>query len=116
MATAIPVRGAAYSGKRITWEHPSDMRAEIWRDSRYVGFFVVASGGRITEDFTPSERDRVAPIIKDIQDRLSDPDAWADQRPPPTPGDGEWLRRFLSELERAGYEHRLLDDDGYGRG
>jgi hypothetical protein len=96
------------------------MRAEIWRDSRYVGFFIVAPGGRITEDFAPSERDRIAPVIKQIVDRLSEPGAWshglagADVRP--TPGDREWIERFLAELQNEGYEHRLLEDDGYGRG
>lgn len=96
------------------------MRAELWRDSRYVGFVVVAAGGRMTEDFTPSERERIVPIVGEIRERLLEADAWADvtedseQRP--APGDSRWFDRFLTELQKEGYEHRLLEEDGHGRG
>ncbi len=95
------------------------MRAELWRDSLYVGFLVVASGGKITEDFTPSQRERLEPILAEIQEKLSHPEAWAgdglDGGLLPEPGDRRWFNRILEELESNGYEHRVLEDDGFGR-
>ena len=96
------------------------MRAELWRDGSYVGFLVVATTGRVTEDFTPAERERIVPIVRRIEERLSDPASWPHSSDAPeglpTPGDSEWFPRFLAELRSEGYEHRLLEDDGYGRG
>ena len=96
------------------------MRAELWRDSHYVGFFVVSPGGQVTEDFVPSERERLVPLVAEIRRKLAKPDAWADsapdhERPVEQPGDPVWLERFLEELQGQGYEHRLLEDDGFGR-
>jgi hypothetical protein len=96
------------------------MRAELWRESHYVGFFVVSAGGQVTEDFVPSERDRIVPIVAEIRRKLSKPDSWvnsgADPDAPGTePGDRAWLDRFLQELGTRGYEYRLLEDDGFGR-
>jgi hypothetical protein len=96
------------------------MRAELWRDSAYVGFFVVSAGGQVTEDFVPSERERIVPIVAEIRRKLSKPETWSDS-PTSTgsstrqPGDPAWLERFLDELRSRGYEHRLLEDDGFGR-
>jgi hypothetical protein len=99
----------------VFWQH-GGMRAELWRDSLYVGFFVVASGGKVTEDFTPSQRDRIEPILVEIQEKLSDPQAWeSNGGQPPEPGDRRWFDRMLQELETKGYEHRVLEDDGFGR-
>jgi hypothetical protein len=91
------------------------VRAELWRDSLYVGFLVVASGGKITEDFTPSQRERLEPILAEIQEKLSRPEAWAGDGRPPEPGDRRWFNRILEELESNGYDHRVLEDDGFGR-
>jgi hypothetical protein len=96
------------------------MRAELWRDSLYVGFLVVASGGKVTEDFTPAERARIEPIVAEIKERLSTSDAWAGSEGDPAqptvqPGDRRWFNRILEELEKKGYEHRVLEDDGFGR-
>lgn len=96
------------------------MRAELWRDSHYVGFFVVSTGGRVTEDFVPSERERIVPLVAEIRRKLAKPEAWSDstvgtESPPYRPGDPAWLERFLGELRARGYEHRLLRDDGFGR-
>jgi hypothetical protein len=96
------------------------MRAELWRDGHYVGFFVVSPGGQVTEDFVPPERERIVPLVAEIRRKLSKRDAWigsaADHEPPAQqPGDPVWLERFLEELRSGGYEHRLLEDDGFGR-
>ena len=95
------------------------MRAELWRDSHYVGFFVVSAGGQVTEDFVPSERERVASLVAEVRRKLLKPDAWVGSGPRadvPThqPGDSAWLDRFLQELGARGYESRLLEDDGFG--
>jgi hypothetical protein len=95
------------------------MRAELWRDSHYVGFFVVSAGGQVTEDFVPSERERITPLVAEIRRKLSRADASAGPTAEPPPslqlGDSAWLERFLNELRAKGYEYRLLEDDGFGR-
>jgi hypothetical protein len=96
------------------------MRAELWRDSHYVGFFVVSTGGQVTEDFVPSEREGLVPLVAEIRRKLAKPEAWDDlsadaDASAHQPGDPAWLERFLEELRSRGYEHRLLADDGFGR-
>jgi hypothetical protein len=93
------------------------MRAELWRDTHYVGFLVVAAGGKVTQDFTPTERDRIEPVLAEIEQRLSEAETWAGggSDTPPVSGDRRWFDRFLEELEKKGYEHRVLEDDGFGR-
>ena len=96
------------------------MRAELWRDSHYVGFFVVSAGGKVTEDFVPSERERIVPLVAEARRKLLKPDAWASSGaaadvPTHGPGDSVWLERVLGELSASGYESRLLEDDGFGR-
>jgi hypothetical protein len=96
------------------------MRAELWRDSHYVGFFVVSAGGKVTEDFVPSERERIVPLVAEVRRKLLKPEAWVGSGSPADvstrePGDSAWLERVLGELTASGYESRLLEDDGFGR-
>jgi hypothetical protein len=117
---AVDPEGSAASRVRFTegllWKHEG-MRAELWRDTHYVGFLVVAAGGKVTQDFTPTERERIEPILAEIEQRLSETGTWAGggSDKPPVSGDRRWFDRFLEELEKKGYEHRVLEDDGFGR-
>jgi len=111
---ASPVKLYPLASRMIPWfAIPAGI---FFATGLYVGFFVVASGGKVTEDFTPSQRDRIEPILVEIQEKLSDPQAWeSNGGQPPEPGDRRWFDRMLRELETKGYEHRVLEDDGFGR-
>jgi hypothetical protein len=80
----------------------------------------VSAGGKVTEDFVPSERERIVPLVAEVRRKLLKPGAWAGWGAPADvsthePGDSAWLERVLGELAASGYESRLLEDDGFGR-
>lgn len=91
------------------------MQAELTREGRPVGVFIMTRDGDYSWDCHDDERERFEPIIEKIIEELREPYAAVARGIPfkPVtykPGDPRWFDRVLARLQNKGYEHVVLDD------